>query len=187
MVIKTKKHVKCPIVKPSDIKISAKNLSIQKKYLDCINSNCTNFLEKDIKINEKCLDKTSHIKLYDAKRVDCYNKNGFIKNSVNKMKCEKAKCLKEVNNYGKIEPSQKLALTNMDASEFSFYNKEKKRLHEKEVQIYPELEKMTKILKEIGIIKFTILKCKDESEKKKLDKKMDRLLNKYVAIQMKNK
>ena len=37
MIKTTKKHGKCHIIKPSYIKISAKNLIIQKKYLDCLN------------------------------------------------------------------------------------------------------------------------------------------------------
>ena len=33
----TKKNIKCPIVKPSVIKISTKNMGIRKKSLDCMN------------------------------------------------------------------------------------------------------------------------------------------------------
>lgn len=187
-MVKTKKNVKCLTVKPSDIKISAKNLSIQKKYLDCINSKCTNFLKKDIKITEKCFDKTGHMKLYGTKKMDCYNKNGFLKNSINKMNCEKTKCSREYNNYGEIEYSQKMALTSMDElSKFSVYHKEKKRLREKEAQAYPVVEKISKISKEIYIINLTMPTCKDESEKKKLEKKMDNLLKKMDKINIQNK
>ncbi len=66
-------------------------------------------------------------------------------------------------------------------------HKEKKLLHEKEVQVYPVMEKMSKIFKKIDLIRITILKCKDKSEIKKLEKKMDRLFTMISKIEIKNK
>jgi hypothetical protein len=186
--ISTKKAVKCPILKQSDIKISAKNVDIHKKYFSCIDSKCKEFLDKDIKINKECLDKTKHLKLYDPKRMDCYTKRDLVKNMDNKRKCMETKCLSEFNKKNKISDAQKLSLSMvLDNSEFSSYAKEKKLLHEKEVQVYPVMEKMSKIFKKIDLIRITILKCKDKSEIKKLEKKMDRLFTMISKIEIKNK
>ena len=86
MIKRTKKIVKCPIVKPSQPKISAKNMKIHKKYLSCMNTKCKEFLDKDIKITETCFDKTSHLKLFNRQQMligpKCYEKNGLLDNSL---------------------------------------------------------------------------------------------------------
>lgn len=185
MVTKTNKTIKCPIIKPYQPKISAKNMKIHKKYLSCMNTKCKEFLDKDIKITETCIDKTSHLKLFNRQKMlidqNCYEKNGLIDNSLNKLNCMNAKCKKETKKYQKI-PENQQNLDDTTASEFSFFHKEKKRLQEKELKIYPIMKKLTKIYKDKGLIRNTMMQCKDESEKKKLQNKIDRLDKIYNKI-----
>ncbi len=179
MVKNTKKNIKCAIVKQSKPKISVKNMKIHKKYLGCMNTKCKKFLDKEIKINETCLDKTKHLNLHDEKRADCFMGNNASKNFDDQMNCRNTKCLIELNKYNKIPKKQQ----KIDASEFSFYDKEKKRLRDKEFQIYPVLEKISNLYKDIDSLEYTMSKCKDESEKNKLNNKRLKLLKMLAKIQ----
>jgi hypothetical protein len=181
-----KKSIKCHVMKPSPPKISTKNKMIHKNFLDCMNTKCKNFLEKDIKITEKCFDHTSHMKFFSKKKLniidDCYKKNGFLNNTVKKINCLKTKCAKESNKYDAIHPNQKLMLESRDLSELSAFHKEIQRFKEKEKQIYPVSVKLEKISNEIDLIRDTMIKCKDESEKTKLRNKITRLNKLYDKI-----
>ncbi len=84
-----------------------------------------------------------------------------------------------IHEYNKIPKSQK----KIDASEFSSYDKEKKRLLEKEYQIYPMLEKISNLYKDINSIEYTMSKCKDKSEKQKLNNQRLKLLKMLAKIQ----
>jgi hypothetical protein len=178
MVKNTKKISKCSVVKPLQPKISNKNLNILKTYLECANTKCKHFLEKDIKISQKCLDKTSHLKLFNLEQLRCYDKSGLYTNTIDKINCLKTKCKKQLSKYNTIPHNQKT----IDASEFSFFDKEKKRFTEKLEKIYPELAKLTKIMNDIDLIRLTLSKCKDESEIKKLKYKINRLNKMYDKI-----
>jgi hypothetical protein len=189
MVKTTKKHVKCHVIKPSSPKISAKNKMIHKKLLDCMNTKCTNFLEKDLKITEKCFDNTSHMKFFSKKKLnilnDCYKKNGFINNTFKKINCLKTKCAKESNKYNTLKSNQQIALETRDLSELSelsVFHKEVQRFKEKEKKIYPGSVKLEKIANKIDLIRNTIMKCKDESEKTKLRNKITKLNKSYETI-----
>ncbi len=189
MVKTTKKHVKCHVIKPSPPKISAKNKMIHKNFLDCMNTKCTDFLEKDIKITEKCFDHTSHMKFFSKKKLnildDCYKKNKFLDNNAKKINCLKTKCAKESNKYNAIQRNQKNALESRnlsELSELSAFHKEIQRFKEKEKQIYPVSVKLEKISNEIDIIRDSMMKCKDESEKTKLRNKITKLNKSYDKI-----
>jgi hypothetical protein len=189
MVKTTKKHVKCHVIKPSPPKISAKNKMIHKNLLDCMNTKCTNFLEKDIKITEKCFDQTSHMKFFSKKKLnildDCYKKNEFVNNTFKKINCLKTKCAKESNKYNKLQSNQKNNLESRnlsELSELSAFHKEIQRFKEKEKQIYPVSAKLEKISNEIDIIRDSMMKCKDESEKTKLRNKITKLNKSYDKI-----
>jgi hypothetical protein len=189
MVKRTKKTVKCPIVKPHQAKISAKNMQIHKKYLDCMNTKCKEFVDKDIKITETCIDKTSHINFFKNQRMlirsNCYQKNGLLDNVLNKLNCMNTKCMKETKKYQKI-PDNQQTLDDTTASKLSFFHKEQKRLQEKELKIYPIMKKLTKIHYNKALIRNTMSQCKDESEKKKLQNKIDRLDKIYKKIEADN-
>ena len=144
-----------------------------------MNTKCKQFLDKEIKINETCIDKTKHLKRDDEKRTDCFMGNDASKNFDNQMNCINTKCSRELNEYNKIPKSQK----KIDASEFSSYDKEKKRLLEKEYQIYPVLEKISNLYKDINSIEYTMSKCKDKSEKQKLNNQRLKLLKMLAKIQ----
>lgn len=189
MVKTTKKHVKCRVIKPSPPKISAKNKMIHKKLLDCMNTKCTDFLEKDIKITEKCFDETSHMKFFSKKKLnilnDCYTKNKFLNNSVKKINCLKTKCAKESNKYNAIQRNKQIALETRDLSElseFSVFHKEVQRFKKKEKKNYQGIVKLEKISNKIDLIRNTMMKCKDESEKTKLRNKITKLNKLYEKI-----
>ena len=180
MVKKTKKAIKCPIVKPQP-KISSKNMKIHKKYLGCMNTKCKQFLDKEIKINDICIEKTKHLNFHDEKRSSCFTTKDALKNFDNQMNCINTKCSRELNEYNKIPKSQK----KIDASEFSSYDKEKKRLLEKEYQIYPFLEKISNLYKDINSIEYTMSKCKNKSETQKLNNQRLKLLDMISELQNK--
>ena len=178
MVKNTKKISKCSVVKPLQPKLSTKNLNILKTYLGCANTKCKYFLEKDIKIAERCFDTTSHLKLFNLQQLRCFDKSGLYKNTIKKINCLKTKCKKQLKKYTTLPYKE----DTIDASEFSFFDKEKKRIKEKQEKVYPQLVKLTKIMNDKDLISATLSKCKDESERKKLKYKINRLNKMYDKI-----
>jgi hypothetical protein len=175
---------KCKVMKDLPVP-SQKYLDAHKNVLVCADNKCKEFLDKDIAINEKCLDKTINMKFSDHKRMEvedaCHKKLGLVPNTMDKIKCMNKRCPSEVKKFQKIPFTEH----NPEAiRDFSDFEREKYRLQQKREKAYPELVKIAKLNKKNQFIDEAIIKCKSESEKKKLKKRRDKIyteISKFYA------
>jgi hypothetical protein len=184
-VKKSKVRGSCNVMKkltPS----SDKFLETHKTLLVCADNKCKEFLDKDIKISETCLDKTVGMKFNDPKRIKiedtCYKKMGLLPNTMDKLNCINKKCSTEMKNFQKFPFSEH----NVDAiHDFSDFEREKYRVQQKREKAFPVLKEITKLNNKRRLIEEAHNNCKNEKEKKNLKMKMDKLDSQIAALYIK--
>jgi hypothetical protein len=180
-----KKTGNCKVMKKMP-ESSPKFLEVHKKLLLCGDDKCKEFLDKDIEIAEKCIDKVHSMKiskLNDERRLkvleDCYKNMGLVPNILEKVKCINKKCSSEMNKFDKFPFSEH----NQDAvKDFSNFEREKSRIQEKNEKYFPELKEINKLNNKIELISNAFDNCKSESKKKKLKADREKLYSKVAQF-----
>jgi len=188
-----KKSMKKSMVKSGNCKVmkkmhepSPKFLEVHKKLLLCADDKCKEFLDKDIEIAEKCIDKVHSMKiskLNDERRIkvldECYKKMGLVPNTLEKVKCINKKCPSEMKKLNKFPFSEH----NQDAvKDFSNFEREKYRIQQKNEKYFPELKEINKLNNKIELISNAFDNCKSESKKKKLKADREKLYSKVAQF-----
>ena len=157
---------------------SPQKINSFKKILFCADNKCKEFLDKDIEITEKCLDKLNSMKintLSDERRLkvedDCLKKFNLVPNTLDKINCLNKKCTKE------LKHTQRVGLVyNLDKiRDFSNYEKEKHRIAQKREKFFPELKKVNKLTAKRNLLEIALETCKNESQRKKLKSQISKL------------
>jgi len=183
-----KKSGNCKVMKKMP-ESSPKFLEVHKKLLLCGDDKCKEFLDKDIEIAEKCIDKVHSMKiskLNDERRLkvleDCYKNMGLVPNILEKIKCINKKCPSEMKKFDKFPFSEH----NQDAvKDFSNFEREKYRIQQKNEKYFPELKEINKLNNKIELLSNAFDNCKSESKKKKLKADREKLYSKVAQFYQK--
>ncbi len=175
--VKSGKNGSCKVLKKIDS--SPQFLESHKKLLVCADDKCKEFLDKDIEITEKCLDKLDSMKIHklsDERRMkvenDCYTKLKLVPNVMDKNTCLTKKCSKELNTFREFPLSEH----NPEAiHDYTNFTREKYRLEKKRETILPELKEVKKLEAKRILYENAIDNCKNESGKKKIKVQMSKL------------
>jgi hypothetical protein len=175
---RTVKKSNCKIIK-NEPKISAKILNDYNAALNCSNTKCKKFIDRDIEIVETCFDKTATMKFKDPKRFTvedkCYKKMGLVDNVIKKNKCIRDKCSNESNKLKNVPFDTLINIQNK-------INHDTKRFRERQESIFPEYKKLRKLDEKRNLITAAIHRCNDEKEKKKLIARKEKIQKEVAFI-----